>query len=37
MINEGLRGGELWLLTLEVSHPAWKMRRAPSVEAGSLL
>lgn len=36
VINEELRGGELWLLTLGVSQPAWKSHRAPSIEAGSL-
>lgn len=34
VINEGLRGGEVWLLTLPVTHPAWKSH--PSLEAGSL-
>jgi len=36
VINEELRGGELWLLALGVSHQACKSHHAPSVEAGNL-
>lgn len=36
VINEELRGGELWLLILGVSHPPWKSHHTLSVEAGSL-
>lgn len=33
VINEGLRAGEIWLLTLPVTHPVWKSHpRKPPIK-----